>query len=187
MPRLFVALRPPAAIRAALASVMDGVAVARWQDDDQLHLTVRFLGDLDRRATEDVVAALGQVTTPALQARLAGVGAFETGGRITTLWAGLAPREPLAALHRKVERGLILAGVAPDRRAYLPHVTLARLSRGAGLDPAIGRWRADNAALTSAPFALDRLILFESTLGREGARYDPVAIWPLAPGRPPVD
>ena len=56
MHRLFVALRPPPAVRAALAATMDGVPRARWQDDEQIHLTIRYIGEVDRRVAEDVVA-----------------------------------------------------------------------------------------------------------------------------------
>lgn len=174
MHRLFVALRPPAAIRQRLLSVMQGVPGARWQDDDQLHLTVRFIGDVDRHQAEDVAAALGRVRGEPITTRIDGVGQFDT-----AIWAGLTPRAPFATLHAQVEGALRLAGVAPDRRAYLPHITLARLPRSRRSDPAVARWLADHVALASEPFACSRLVLYESTLGGEGARYDAVAVWPL--------
>lgn len=172
---LFVALRPPAAIRQRLIATMAGVPGVRWQDDDQLHLTLRFVGEIDRHRAEDVVAALGRVSGNAPTLRLAGVGAFDN-----ALWAGVTPREPLAALHARVDGALRIAGIAPDRRAYLPHITLARLARGRTDAPEARRWLGDHAALTSPEFRPDRLILYESKLGREGARYDAVAFWPLA-------
>src|SRR5204863_3144218 len=106
---------------------------------------------------------------------LAGVGAFDKQGRVDTLWAGVAPHDALAALHRKVDQALVRIGLEPERRAYLPHITLARLPRSAGGDPAIEQWRARNAALSSDPFSLDALILYESRLGRDGAQYDAIA------------
>lgn len=158
---------------------MSGVPGARWQTDDQLHLTLRFIGEVDRPQAEDIVAALSRVSGTATSARISGVGRFEHAGRTNTLWAGIEPREPLAALHRKVDRALVQAGLAPERRAYVPHVTLARLARGAGVELAVERWRADHALLASAPFSLDRIILYESVLSRSGAGYEPVAFWPL--------
>ena len=95
------------------------------------------------------------------------------------MWAGVAPREPLAALHRKVDQAGVRAGLEPERRAFLPHVTLARLPRSLAGDPAVTRWLADHAALASEPFTLDHLVLYESHLGRDGATYDAVARWPL--------
>lgn len=176
---LFVALRPPPAIRAHLATTQGGVPSARWQDDDQLHLTVRYIGEVERPVAEDVALALSQVLSPAPLIALAGVGAFDKQGRVDALWAGVAPRDALTTLHRKVDQALVRIGLEPERRAYLPHITLARLPRTAGADPAIEQWRARHAALSSDPFAPDALILYESRLGRDGASYKPVARYPL--------
>lgn len=183
MHRLFVALRPPPAIRRQLIDLAEGVAAARWQDDEQLHVTIRFIGAVERPVAEEVAAALAQVAAPAPVVRLAGVGRF--GKRAgDALWAGLAPRDPLARLHRKVDQACVRAGLEPERRAFLPHVTLARLPRAAAGDPAIERWTADHAGLSSAPFTLTHLVLYESHLGRGGARYEAVARWPLALAAP---
>jgi 2'-5' RNA ligase len=178
MIRLFVALRPPPAIRAQLAVTMEGVAHARWQDDDQLHLTLRFIGEVERPLAEDIAAALGQVHADAPMVALNGVGRFERRSATTALWAGVAPYDALLALHRKVDQACIRAGLTPERRAYLPHLTLARLARGAAGTDA-DRWIAAHAGLVSAPFVLPHLVLYESILTRDGARYEPVVRWLL--------
>lgn len=179
MHRLFVALRPPPAVRTLLLDAMGGVPGARWQDDDQLHLTLRFVGEVDRRQAEDVAAALAGIAAPPVEARIDGVGTFDRRGRADTLWARVSPLEPLAALHRKVDQALRRAGVAPDERRYLPHVTLARMARSGHDVVALERWVADHAALASAAFVLDHLYLYESHLGSEGASYEAVARWPM--------
>lgn len=125
MLRLFVGLRPPAAIRAQLLALMGGIPGARWQDEEQLHITLRFIGDVDERAAEDAALALSSVRWPPLEAALDGVGTFDKRGRVHTVWAGLRLREGLAGLHRKIDQALVRAGQAPERRAYLPHITLA--------------------------------------------------------------
>lgn len=185
MPRLFVALRPPPPIRDLLIDSMGNVPRARWQDDDQLHLTLRFIGEVDARQGDDIVAALAAIHAPAPTVAIAGVGRFEKRGRADTLWADVAPHDPLAHLARKVEQACQRAGLPPDHRAFRPHITLARLPRAAGSGPALDHWLADNAGLASAPFTMPHLILYESTLGREGAFYEPVMRWPLgtAPDR----
>jgi 2'-5' RNA ligase len=182
MIRLFVALRPPPSIRAQLAATMTGVLGARWQDDDQLHVTLRFIGEVERPVAEDVAAALGQVQADTPTVALHDVGRFERRGATTALWAGLAPQDALAALHRKVDQACVRAGLAPEGRAYLPHVTLARLARGVA-GPDADRWIAAHAGLASAPFAMPHLVLYESILTRDGARYEPVMRWPLGTGR----
>lgn len=179
MHRLFVALRPPPAIRDALADLMDGIAGARWQDDDQLHVTLRFIGAVDRPMAEDVAAALGAIHASAPTVSISGVGRFGQRGRTEALWAGIVPPEPLAALHRKVDQALVRVGLEPERRAYLPHITLARLSRGLQVGPEVDAWLGRHASLTSEPFAIHHLVLYESHLGRSGASYEPIARWPL--------
>jgi 2'-5' RNA ligase len=179
MHRLFVALRPPPAIRDALTDLMDGVPGARWQDDEQLHLTLRFIGLVDRPVAEDVAAALAGTHAPAPEVTLAGVGRFEQRGRTEALWAGVAPHDALAALHRKVDQAMVRVGLEPERRAYLPHVTVARLPRGAQAEIEVEAWRARHAGLASEPFALSHLTLYESHLGRSGATYEAIARWPL--------
>lgn len=182
MIRLFVALRPPPAIRDALADVMEGVPGARWQDDEQLHLTLRFVGEVERPVAEDLAAALAQVHSPAPVVALAGVGSFGARGRADTLWAGVAPAEALRHLHAKVEQACARAGLPPERRAYHPHVTVARLPRSLGAAAEVEHWCARHAGLTSAPFALPHLVLYRSELGRSGATYEPVVRWPLGTG-----
>jgi len=177
--RLFVALRPPPAIREQLAAVMGGVPAARWQDDEQLHCTLRFIGDVDRPQAEDIAAALAGIHAQAPVVRLAGVGRFEHKGRTDTLWAAMAPADGLRQLARKVDQACMRAGLAPERRAYLPHVTVARFPRGAG--PEIDGWMAVHAGLASPAFTMPHILLYRSHLGGSGATYEPVARWPLEP------
>jgi len=176
MHRLFVALRPPFALRAQLLEAMGGVPGARWQNGDQLHLTLRFIGEVAPREAEDIAAALASVSHPAPEIALAGVGAFDRKGHVHTLWAGIAADERLLALHKRVDRALVHCGRPPETRAYKPHITLARFGRGAGpVEPFLVR----AAALASAPVALDAFFLFESRLGSDGAIYEAVARYPL--------
>ncbi|MBM3927252.1 MAG: RNA 2',3'-cyclic phosphodiesterase [Sphingomonadales bacterium] len=177
MHRLFVALRPPGAIRALLIDAMGGIAGARWQDDDQLHLTLRYIGEVERPVAEDVAVALDHVRASPVTLAISGVGRFDGQGRSGgAVWAGIAPRAPLAALHAKIDTALVRAGLPPERRAYLPHITLARLPRSAG---APDRFLADRAMLSSMAFTLDHFVLYESHLGTSGATYAAVARYPL--------
>ena len=155
---------------------MGGVAGARWQDDEQLHLTLRFIGEVDRPAADDVATALERISHPAPEIALCGVGAFRRKGRPHTLWAGIAADERLGVLQKRVERALTLAGIPPEPHAFFPHVTLARLNRAAGpVEPFLVR----NAGLTVPSFKPAAFLLFESQLGRSGATYDAVARFPL--------
>lgn len=158
---------PPPAVRDALLAAMGGVAGARWQRDDQLHLTLRFVGEVDRHGAQDIAAALGGVHHPGFDLTLTAPGVFDKRGRVDTLWIGVAPFAPVAALHHKVDAALRRVGVPPDTRAYRPHITIARFGReqaGAeGFVPAV--------PLAGTGFGVDHFALYESTLGHDGADY----------------
>jgi len=177
MHRLFVAIRPPAAIRALLLDAMGGISGARWQAEDQLHLTLRFIGEVDRHRAGDIHAALGGIHQAPFEIALNGIGAFERRGHPDAVWAGVTPQEPLKALHKKVDSALNRVGVAPDERAYLPHITLARLKRSSG---PVGDLLAQSGGLASAPFTVDHFALFESDLTPDGAVYSIVERYSLA-------
>lgn len=174
--RLFVALRPPRPIREILIAAMHGISGARWQNDEQLHLTLRFIGEVDRHQAEDIAAALGALYAPAVSARVAGVDLFEHQGRPHMVWARVEPHEPLAALRRKVDQLLARVGVPPETRAFMPHVTLARLGRGSG---PVASFLALNSDLASPAFTFGHVTLYESELGHGGSRYHPVVRYPL--------
>lgn len=168
MHRLFVAIRPPAPVRQRLLAVMGGISGARWQTDDQLHLTLRFIGEVDRHRASDIHAALGGVHHPPFELALNGIGCFDGRGFPDTVWAGLTPHEQVKALHRKVDAALLRVGVPPDERAFLPHITIARLNRSAG---PIGNLLEEAGGLTSPAFTIDNFALFESDLTAEAAVY----------------
>ncbi len=155
---------------------MGGGSGLRWQADDQLHLTLRFIGTVDRHQAEDIAAALGRVRHPAFVLALAGAGRFADRGRAHSLWAGVTPAEPVALLKRRIDGALAAAGVPPEGRAFHPHVTVARMGRSAlGLDAALDRW----AGLATPPAAITDFRLYESHLGQDGATYETIARYAL--------
>lgn len=174
--RLFVALRPPAITRTVLAGLMGGVPGARWQDDAQLHCTLRFIGEVDRHRAEDVAAALGSVRSEALSLTLGSAGTFDRKGRVDTLWLGVQPREAITMLHDRVDAALRRVGVPPDDRAFVPHITIARFARGDAPGPEMAGMIATPAGHR---FEAHHFELFESHLGSEGALYETVARYPL--------
>jgi RNA 2',3'-cyclic 3'-phosphodiesterase len=176
MHRLFVAIRPPEHIRDLLLDAMDHSPDFRWQTDEQLHLTLRFAGEVERPVGDDLADALGRIRTGRFQVRINGVGRFEQ-RRAGALWAGIEPKEPLAALAAKVERVCQSVGLEPERRSFHPHITLARWKgrRTREVDDFLRR----HNGLVSEPFDVDRFILFESRLSRHGAHYEEVSSYPL--------
>lgn len=178
MHRLFVGLRPPAPVRQQLLAAMGGVHGARWQSEEQLHLTLRFIGEVERPMAEDIALALDHVHHSPVEIALAGTGEFhDSRGRPNAVWAGVRPHEALTQLHHKIDQALVRLGLEPERRAYLPHITLARMRGSAG---GTERFLADQAALSSAPFLVEHFLLFESYLSHEAAIYETVGRYPLA-------
>src|SRR5206468_12382400 len=112
MHRLFVAIRPPENIRDLLIDAMDDSPDFRWQDEEQLHLTLRFVGEVERPVADDLAGALATLRAGRFSARINGVGRFEQRNS-GALWAGMEPKEPLATLAAKVERVCQSVGLAP--------------------------------------------------------------------------
>ena len=177
MHRLFVALRlPPALRQLCLAAMEPPLPGWRWQSQEQLHLTLRFIGEVDRRRAEDIAVALTRVDAAPLSLALSGVGWFDQGPG-GALFARASPRDPFASLHSKVDRALMLAGLKPEGRSFLPHITLARGRKSAA---APHEWLERHAGLTSAQFPIDRFHLMESSLARDGALYEIAETYPLS-------
>ena len=176
MRRLFVAIRPPEAIRARLLAAMGGVSGARWQSDEQIHLTLRFVGEVDRHRLRDIDAALCGIHHRPFEIAVNGLGTFDRRGQPEVIWAGVAPHAPLHALHNKVDQAIARVGIEPEQRAYLPHITLARLKRSSGT---VRDLIEQSGGLTTPPFAVDRFALFESRLTPEGAVYSVLETYPL--------
>lgn len=179
MHRLFVAIRPPGDIRDLLIDAMDDSPALRWVGDEQLHLTLRFIGEVERPVANDIAAALDRLRSSAFALRVAGVGKFEqrNGG---ALWAGIQPAEPVTGLAAKIERALQQVGLEAEHRAFKPHITLARWNRRNS--EAVEAFLRRNSDLRSPSFQVDEFILFESRLSRHGAHYEPVACFPLVAG-----
>jgi 2'-5' RNA ligase len=176
MHRLFVAIRPPEHIRDLLIDAMDDGPDFRWQDDEQLHVTLHFIGGVDRPVADDLAVALGGIRADPFQLRITGVGRFEQRSS-GALWAAVEPKAPVAALAGKVERVCLAVGLEPERRAFHPHITLARWKgrRTREVQSFLERRRG----LSSPPFDVTEFILFESHLSRHGAHYEAVARYAL--------
>lgn len=176
MHRLFVAIRPPDAIRDLLIDAMDVSPDFRWLNDAQLHLTLRFVGEIDRPLATDLSDALARVRSAPFELRIAGLGHFEQRNS-GTLWAGVEPKSPLAALATKVERSCQSVGLGPERRAFHPHITLARWKGRRSHE--VREFLERKGGLSSGPFNVREFILFESHLSRHGAHYEEVTSYAL--------
>lgn len=177
MMRLFVGLPLDAAIAGRLEVLAAGIPGARWVAARNLHLTLRFIGEVDEAAAQEIHEVLEGLTAPAFSLNLDGFGTF--GGRKAhTLWARVSRPEPLERLQGKIDAAAVRAGLPPEPRKFAPHVTLARLegSPVARVQDFIAR----NSPFHAGPWPVDAFILFRSHLSRGGAEYEAVADYPLS-------
>ena len=163
-----MALALPDDVAASLALLQAGVPGARWQTRDQLHVTLRFIGEVDGRDGAAIDDALNMIAAPPFEIELKGVGEFGA-RRPHALWAGVRTNEALLHLQRKIETALQRAGQEPEGRKYTPHVTLARL-KGTPYG-SVADFLTDHALYASTPFPVAGFILYSSHLGAGGSVY----------------
>lgn len=176
MIRLFVALALPDRVAESLLAIQSGVPGARWMKREQLHLTLRFIGEVDGRDANAIDEALASLSAPRLTLELKGVGSFG-GKNPRALWAGVAANDALIHLQRKIESAIQRLGFPAEERKYTPHVTLARLRAtpaGRVMD-----YLADHALYASGPFAADQFILYSSQTTPHGSIYVAEREYPL--------
>ena len=176
MPRLFTAIEIPAAIRLRLSLLRAPLSGAKWIEPENMHITVRFAGDIDGRTADEFTDFLAGVRARPFPVTIRDVGAF--GGRDPrVLWAGVEAGEPLDALYRAHDRAARHAGLEPEGRTFKPHVTLARM-RGAR-QLAVARFLEENGALRVEPFTATRFVLLSARPGTGGGPYVVEAEFPF--------
>ncbi|MDX9861213.1 MAG: RNA 2',3'-cyclic phosphodiesterase [Rhodospirillales bacterium] len=175
--RLFVGIPLPLYVRDRLAMLASGLPGARWVRPESLHVTLRFIGEVDEGQAEDIDAALAAIRAPAFALTVAGVGCFDRGRQVHAVWAGIEAGPAIGHLHEKVESAVVRCGLAPERRNFKPHVTLARLRN----TPVrrVGEYMQTRQGTFGGPFTADRFTLFRSHLGSEGALYEVLVDYPL--------
>ena len=179
MPRLFAGIELPEEIRDQLSDVARPLPGAKWVDDDDLHLTLRFAGEIEGRIARDFTDLLGEIEADAFELRLEGLGTFG-GNEPRTIWAGIAPCPQLDALARACDRAARHAGIAPEPRPFKAHVTLARLR---GTPPEIvARALQQIGAFRTEPFSVNAFVLFSSKPKVGGGPYVVEATYPLRGG-----
>lgn len=181
MPRLFVALDLPDDIKETLGSLMHGLGDVSWMTDDQLHLTLRFIGELDNGQANEIADALSLVPGIPFDLSLKGIGHFPPRGEPRVIWTGVERQPELTALKRRIDRALQQAGVGRDSQKYAPHVTLARLRRPP-TQAGIATYLMRHSLYQSPSFSVSGFKLFSSWLDGHGADYQVEASYDLTPG-----
>lgn len=168
--RLFVAIDLPEEVTESLERICVGLPGARWNDPEQYHLTLRFIGEVDGLVYRDIEAGLAEVDFEPFTLSLQGFGHFPPRGEPKVLWAGVTPTDPIEPLRRAVDRVVNAAGVQPERRKFSPHVTVARFPYGAPIQR-LQRFLAGHALYRSEPFLVESFHLYSSQLHHDGALH----------------
>jgi len=177
MPRLFTALELPQAARLHLSLLRAPITGAKWVEPDNMHITLRFAGDIDERTADDFADRLRDIKAEPLAISIAGVGAF-AGREARVLWAGVEGGAALEHLYRANERAARAAGLERDAHAFKPHVTLARAR---GVRPRLAaRFLEENGALRLQSFVVARFVLMSARPGSGGPPYAVEDVYPLA-------
>lgn len=170
MYRLFAGLALPDDIALRLQGMCAGVPGAYWEEPENFHLTLRFIGEVPGDVAQDIGHALAGVRHEPFELALAGVGHFSSGDDVRVLWAGLAKSPELAALRLRVESALRRIDIAADGRKFVPHVTLAKLA--APYLPKVHEWLATHALFKAGPFAVRNFTLYSSHRTSHGTAYE---------------
>jgi len=177
MPRLFTALELPEAVRLRLSLIRAPITGAKWVEAENMHITLRFAGDIDERTADDFANRLRDIKAEPLAITLAGVGAF-AGREARVLWAGVEGGAALEHLYRANERAARAAGLERDPHAFKPHVTLARAR---GVRPRLAaRFLEENGGLRLPPFVATRFVLMSARPGAGGPPYAIKEAYPFA-------
>jgi len=184
--RLFTAIDIPASLREALSELQDtedtNALSVRWTDPEQVHVTLRFIGDVSEEEAvryEEALATVDVDPVRCVPQQPSGLDVLPSRQSPRVLVLGLERTDSMMTLYEAVSEKLESEGVTPEGRTYRPHVTIGRLDDP---DPkAIHNFLRSHDERTFSAFEADRFVLYESTLSPDGAIHEPQAIFPLEP------
>lgn len=179
---LFTAIEIPELLRSQLTALQyadDGAWDANWVPDENFHITIAYIGQVEEPLAGDIDTELSRIRAGGFTLRLKGVNAFG-GAKPQMMHAVVEPSEPLTRLHEKQVSILRRLGVQLEKgNRFVPHVTLAR-PRHAPVER-VQRWLAANNLYDSGPFPVDRFVLFSSHKMGDGRHYEAERDYPLGP------
>ncbi|HWI41423.1 MAG TPA: RNA 2',3'-cyclic phosphodiesterase [Verrucomicrobiae bacterium] len=167
--RLFVAIELPPDLRRSLHRVGGDLKEGRRVPEEQLHLTLRFVGEADDDGFGRLVEELAKVRGVSFPLTVQGTGCFPSPQRARVVWAGTAEQPLLACLQQEIELAVRRAGFAAEPKKFTAHLTLARLREPA--PSAVRSFLEGSASLALPSFTVDAFHLFSSRLSPKGATH----------------
>ncbi len=168
--RLFVGIELPHSITRILAELDPQIRGVRWLSQEQMHLTLSFLGSVSADAEESFRKSLGAIAWKPFFLPIAGIGTFPGKGRPSILWIGVGTGHPhLFQLHKRVQEAALAAGLDPDLRPFHPHITIARC-RDVSAE-SVRPFLKAHAAFDAGMIHVESFCLNSSTLTPAGSIY----------------
>ncbi|MDD3732955.1 MAG: RNA 2',3'-cyclic phosphodiesterase [candidate division Zixibacteria bacterium] len=177
MYRLFVTIDLPVDVKEQLRFICYGVPGANWLDDNQLHLTLRFIGEVDGGVFKDIAEALALIRHEPFELELRGVGCFPLRKTPKSIWVGVSKNEILVHLQKKIDTALIRLGLKKEGRKFSPHITLAHLKESRVNK--IAGYLAANGLFKVEPFLVEEFCLYSSYLSSQGAIHQLEESYPM--------
>ncbi len=169
MPRLFIAIDMPEQVRDQISDLYTAIQGARWVPQDQLHITMCFIGETDTQTETSIITALEQIWFEPFHIAVKSTGFFPLRKDPQVLWVGIDNRTELEDLQRSIERSITALGIEAGRRTFHPHVTVARLDRPH--KERVIQFITDNHLFKTEPFEISEFHLYRSYLGKNGAQH----------------
>lgn len=188
--RTFVAVDVDASVRAVAADLIGELSAVgadvKWVDPDKLHLTLKFLGDVDSREIHHVCQAVSEVAaeTKPFEFEVRGAGAFPNVKRPRTIWLGAGPGEAqMGRLAERVESALETIGYRREARRFKPHLTIGRVRRGGAAVAELGSRLDDYADFEIGRTTVNEVVIYSSELTSSGPNYEVLGRAPLSRDR----
>ncbi|HBC87381.1 MAG TPA: RNA 2',3'-cyclic phosphodiesterase [Lentisphaeria bacterium] len=167
MPRLFIAIDMPDELRGKICEVRRNLPGVRWVDKEQIHLTLRFIGDSDDENSQRIKSALAEVKFKSFRLEMDGAGFFPNERRPTVFWIGCKKNSVLTELKKGIDDILEMNGLPPEGRRFVPHITIARLKN---IQPGeIRKLSGMCSGVIPLEFTVPEFMLYSSVLTSGGA------------------
>ncbi|HEY4308336.1 MAG TPA: RNA 2',3'-cyclic phosphodiesterase [Pirellulales bacterium] len=180
--RTFIAVEISSEVRSRAARLISQLeatgANVRWVKPEQMHLTLKFLGDVDMREIPEICAAVSQATAdvPPFSLRMAGAGAFPNLSQPRTIWLGADDGvDEIQDLHQRLDQSLAKLGFRPEPRRFRPHLTIGRVRNADRGMAEMARLLEEHANFVAGVIDVDEVVTFSSELERAGPNHETLA------------
>lgn len=167
--RLFIAVPLPKGVKQKLLELQQPIEGIRWQSREQMHLTLKFVGEVDKKTTSKLRNELDSISHSDFFITITGIGYFPEGKQPKVVWVGIKENVSLEALHKKVEDHCEKIGIDPESRPYKPHVTIGRTKNGS--KRVVTSFINQHKKIRIPDIPISQFALYESKLHPEGARH----------------